>query len=122
MTKSAGDTVGKRSDLIENLATGKVFRLASVLSSRIHDGVALKLKGAEMTITLQELKATASGLPLVERAALAHYLLGTLEKEEEGVADEWLALAERRMSDIRTGRVVGVPAEQVLESMKRPRP
>jgi putative addiction module component (TIGR02574 family) len=74
-----------------------------------------------MSASLEELKATLSGLPVPERAELAHYLLRTLEPAEEGAAAEWLALAERRMADVRAGRVVGIPAEQVLESLRRSR-
>ena len=75
-----------------------------------------------MNATLDELKATASGLPLPERAELVHYLLRTLEPPDEGAAAEWLALAERRMDEVRAGKVVGIPAAQVLESLRRPRP
>ena len=75
-----------------------------------------------MSATLEELKSTVSGLPVAERAELAHYLLRTLEAPDEGAAAEWLALAERRMDEVRAGRVVGIPAEQVMESLQRPRP
>ena len=75
-----------------------------------------------MSATLEELKSTVSGLPVPERAELAQYLLHTLESPDEGAAAEWLAVAEQRMSDVRSGRVVGIPAEQVLESLRRPRP
>ena len=40
---------------------------------------------------------------------------------EEGAAAEWLALAERRMAEVRAGQVVGIPAEQVLEELRGPR-
>ncbi len=62
-----------------------------------------------MSPSLEELKITLSGLPAPERAELAHYLLHTLEPVEEDAAAEWLALAERRMADVRAGRVVGIP-------------
>lgn len=75
-----------------------------------------------MSATLDELKSTVSGLPVPERAELAHYLLHTLESPDEGAAAEWLAVAEQRMIDVRSGRVVGIPAEQVLASLRRPRP
>lgn len=74
-----------------------------------------------VSTSLEELKSTAAGLPVPERAELAHYLLHTLEAPDAGAAAEWLALAEQRMDDIRAGRVVGIPAEAVLESMRRPR-
>ena len=69
-----------------------------------------------MSATLEELKSTVSGLPTPQRAELAHYLLRTLEAPDEGAAAEWLRLAERRMADVRAGRVVGISAEQVVES------
>jgi putative addiction module component (TIGR02574 family) len=61
-------------------------------------------------------------LPVPERAELVHYLLHTLEPLDEGAASEWLALAEQRMNDVRAGRVVGIPADQVMQSLRRPRP
>jgi putative addiction module component (TIGR02574 family) len=67
---------------------------------------------------LDEIKAILARLPAPERAELAHYLLHTLEPAEEGAAAEWLALAEERMAEVRAGRVVGIPAEQVLESLR----
>lgn len=75
-----------------------------------------------MSATLEELKSTVSGLPTPERAELAHYLLLTLEAPDDGAADDWLAVAERRVKEIQTGQVTGVPAEQVIESLRRPRP
>lgn len=75
-----------------------------------------------MSPSLEELKVTLSALPLPERAELASYLLHTLEPADEGAAGEWLALAERRMAEVRAGRVVGIPAEQVMEGLRRPRP
>lgn len=75
-----------------------------------------------MSTMLDELKSTVSGLPVPERAELAHYLLSTLESPDEGAPAEWLAVAEERMSEIHSGRVVGIPAEKVLESLRRPRP
>ena len=74
-----------------------------------------------MNTRLEELKSTISGLPIPERAELAHYLLRTLEAPDDGAAAEWLALAERRMDEVRAGRVVGIPAEQVMQSLRRPR-
>jgi putative addiction module component (TIGR02574 family) len=74
-----------------------------------------------MIATLEDLKSAASGLPVSERAELAHYLLHTLEPPDDGASAEWLALAEQRMAEVHAGRVVGIPAEQVLNSMRRPR-
>ncbi|HBI42066.1 MAG TPA: hypothetical protein DDY78_04295 [Planctomycetales bacterium] len=59
-----------------------------------------------------------SGLPAHERAELVQFLLRSLDEEdEEGTRAEWLALAEQRMAEVRTGKVVGVPAEEILKNL-----
>lgn len=71
-----------------------------------------------MSLTLQELKNASSGLPADERAELAQFLLNSLEEQdEEGTRAEWLALAEKRMAEVRAGKVVGIPAEEVLKNL-----
>jgi hypothetical protein len=35
---------------------------------------------------------------------------------------EWLSLAERRMADVKAGKVVGIPADQVLKNLLVPPP
>jgi putative addiction module component (TIGR02574 family) len=72
-----------------------------------------------MSASLEQLKATLSGLPAAERAELAQYLLQSLEEEEARA--EWFALAQQRMAEVRAGRVVGIPAEDVLKSLLEPR-
>jgi putative addiction module component (TIGR02574 family) len=74
-----------------------------------------------MNPSLDQLKAMLANLPAADRAALAQYLLRTLEPEEEGARGEWLALAEQRMAEVRAGQVAGVPAEEVLKSLSRAR-
>ena len=44
-----------------------------------------------MSPSLDQIKNSLSGLPVSERAELAHFLLETLEPEDEGVADAWRA-------------------------------
>src|SRR5262249_28118857 len=68
-----------------------------------------RFRSPRMSASLEELKYTLSGLPAPERAELAHFLLHTLEIPDEGAAAEWLALAERRMAEVRAGGVVGIP-------------
>lgn len=72
-----------------------------------------------MLALLDQLKVAASNLPAPERAELAQYLLHTFDAAEEGAAEEWAALAERRMADVHAGRVTGVPAEEVMEGLRR---
>jgi len=74
-----------------------------------------------MTPNVEQLKVTLSHLAPSERAELAQFLLHSLEPIEEGAAAEWLALAERRMAEVRAGQVVGVPAEQLLQELREAR-
>jgi putative addiction module component (TIGR02574 family) len=71
-----------------------------------------------MSLNLQELKNAASDLPADERADLARFLLRSLdEPDEDGAHAEWLALAEQRMAELRAGKVVGIPAAEVLKTL-----
>jgi putative addiction module component (TIGR02574 family) len=75
-----------------------------------------------MAVTLQELKTAASALSVAERAERARFLLGSLDEGEEADARaEWLALAERRMAEVKAGQVVGIPADEVLRTLLEPR-
>ncbi|MGH7173204.1 MAG: addiction module protein [Gemmataceae bacterium] len=74
-----------------------------------------------MNASLEELKVSLLALPAPERAELAHYLLHSLDDAEADAAGEWMALAQRRMDDVRAGKAVGIPAEQVLESLRERR-
>ncbi len=71
-----------------------------------------------MTPTLQDLKDASSGLPALERAELAHFLLRSLEPEEDGWAAAWQEELARRFEEIRSGQVVGVPAEEVINRLR----
>ena len=71
-----------------------------------------------MNPNLQEIKDAVSALSASERVDLARFVLSSLDEEEEqAVRDEWIALAEERMAEVRSGNVVGVPAEEVLKSL-----
>ena len=72
-----------------------------------------------MVSSLEELKIAASNLPRPERAELAQYLLHTFDPAEEGADDEWLSMAIRRMEDVHAGLVTGIPAEEVMEGLRR---
>jgi putative addiction module component (TIGR02574 family) len=71
-----------------------------------------------MPLTLQELKDASSSLAPPERAELARFLLLSLDAEEEGWADAWREELSRRLQEIHSGAVVGVPAEDVLARLR----
>jgi putative addiction module component (TIGR02574 family) len=71
-----------------------------------------------MNATLQDVMNAASALPIEDRAALAQHLLRSLDDDEESdVRPEWLAVAEQRMDEIKSGTVVGVSADEVLRTL-----
>lgn len=75
-----------------------------------------------MSLTFQQVKDAASGLPESQRAELAEFLLSSLgEQCDENAQTAWLALAEQRMTELRSGKVLGIPAEQVLKNLLAPR-
>jgi putative addiction module component (TIGR02574 family) len=75
-----------------------------------------------MSLTLNDLKDVVSGLPVGERAELAQYLLRSLDdQEEERARAEWLALAEQRMAEVRSGKVVGIAGEEVVKHLLKHR-
>jgi putative addiction module component (TIGR02574 family) len=70
---------------------------------------------------LQSIKEAAGALAADERAELAEYLLNSLGSDDElaAVQAEWMEVAHRRLEEIRSGRVVGVPAKDVLENLRK---
>jgi hypothetical protein len=57
-------------------------------------------------------------LPMPLRAELAQYLLETLDDAEEGAVDAWQSLAEERLAELDTGKVTGIPAAKVMDSLR----
>ncbi len=71
-----------------------------------------------MILNLEQLKHAVADLPLADRAELAQFVVGTLgENHDQQVLDEWLALAHKRMEQVKAGTVVGIPAEEVMRTL-----
>ncbi|MBK7815745.1 MAG: addiction module protein [Rhodocyclaceae bacterium] len=66
-----------------------------------------------------ELIDEAASLPLEERAKVVDSLLQTLNRPDEAHAAEWLAVAERRLAELRSGQVKAVPGEEVFARIRR---
>ena len=67
-----------------------------------------------MSDLYEQCKSQAALLPPDERAELAHFLLTTLEPEEDEAAVEaaWVAEAQRRLADYRAGKATARPAAE----------
>ncbi len=66
-----------------------------------------------MSPEVSDLLKRALELPVEERAALANTLLDSLGTTGQSVQEAWDEEVERRMKDLKAGKVVTVPWEQL---------
>lgn len=66
-----------------------------------------------------DLMTEAASLPLEERARLVDGLLQTLNPADDSITAAWLAVAHRRLEDLRSGRVAAIPGEAVFDKVRR---
>ena len=67
-------------------------------------------------MSVHEIEAEALMLPSQERAHLAQVLIASLD-EDLALEQAWIAEAERRYEEIRSGQVQAIPAEQVMAEL-----
>jgi putative addiction module component (TIGR02574 family) len=67
----------------------------------------------------RELESKALKLPPKERARLAERFISSLDQESDPEAQTlWLREVERRLDELESGNVPGVPADQVFEKAR----
>jgi putative addiction module component (TIGR02574 family) len=66
-----------------------------------------------MSPEISDLLKRALALSVEERAALANTLLDSLEATNESVQEAWDEEVARRIEDLKTGKAVTVPWEQL---------
>lgn len=67
----------------------------------------------------REVESQALKLPRRERARLAHRLISSLDQEADADAEQlWLAEAERRLAELKSGKVAAIPAERVIKKVR----
>jgi len=67
----------------------------------------------------REVESKALKLSSRERARLAQRLISSLDQEVDVDADElWLHEAERRLAEIKSGKVAGIPADKVIRKAR----
>jgi putative addiction module component (TIGR02574 family) len=67
----------------------------------------------------RELESQALKLSRRERARLAQRLISSLDQEVDADAERlWLAEAERRLADLKSGKVAAIPAERVIRKVR----
>jgi putative addiction module component (TIGR02574 family) len=71
-----------------------------------------------MADALESLKSQLGALPDQDRAELARFLIDSLEAQSDADAETaWETELAHRVAEIRAGRVVGKPAEQVFAEL-----
>jgi putative addiction module component (TIGR02574 family) len=72
-----------------------------------------------MSRPARELESKALKLPRRERARLAQRLLSSLDPKADGDVEKlWLREAERRLGELKSGKVAGIPAEKVVRKAR----
>lgn len=75
-----------------------------------------------MSEAAEKLKPALAALTAAERAEVVEFLLEFDEEGEELTQEEWevawVEEAERRLESARSGKTVGIPAEDFMKQMK----
>ena len=66
----------------------------------------------------QDIIQEASSLPVEERVIVVDSLLRTLNMPDPDIDKEWVAVAKRRLTELRAGRVKPVPGDQVFARIR----
>ena len=75
-----------------------------------------------MTKSAKEIFEQAMALNSDEREALAEQLLSSLANQSDShYTDAWEKELERRVADIESGRVQGIPLEDVIQRLEKRR-
>jgi putative addiction module component (TIGR02574 family) len=71
-----------------------------------------------MNTAIDHWKSQLIALSPSERVELAHFLLSSLEPEDEGVETAWDAEASRRVEEIRSGGATGRPVDELIAELR----
>ena len=66
----------------------------------------------------KEIIQEAASLPVEERAIVVDSLLRTLNPPDAEIDRAWVRIAQRRLADLRAGRVQSVSGDQVFAKVK----
>ena len=67
----------------------------------------------------RDIESKALKLSRRERARLAQRLISSLDQEVDADAEKlWLQEAERRLGELKSGKVVGIPAKKVVKKAR----
>jgi len=70
---------------------------------------------------IKELIHEAESLPVEERALVVDSLLRSLNPPDSKIDEKWVAVAAKRLKEVRSGEVESVPGEEVFARIWRDR-
>lgn len=62
--------------------------------------------------------AKITSLPVEERASIADKILQTLNTPDKDIEQKWLAVANSRLEELKTGKEEGTPGHEVFENIR----
>ena len=72
-----------------------------------------------MASVARDLESKALKLSRRERARLAQQLISSLDQEVDADTEKlWLQEAERRLGELKSGKVAGIPAEKAIKKAR----
>jgi len=69
--------------------------------------------------TTNKLIKEIESLPVDERIRIADSVLKTLNKIDQDIEDQWIAEAETRLSEMKSGKVSPIPGDKVFERIQK---
>jgi putative addiction module component (TIGR02574 family) len=67
----------------------------------------------------REIIQEATALPVEERALIIDSLLRSLNMPDRENENEWIAVAHRRLEELRSGRVRAIPGDEVFANIRK---
>jgi len=67
---------------------------------------------------MKEIIQEAASLPVEERAIVVDSLLRTLNSPDAEIEKEWVKVAQRRLAELRSGRVKAIPGDEVFAKIR----
>lgn len=69
--------------------------------------------------TTKKLIDEVLSLPVEERAVIADSLLKSLNPPDPDIDKKWIEVAQRRLQEIRSGKVKPVPGDEVFSNVRK---
>ncbi len=68
-------------------------------------------------LSKQELINEALSLPVEERTFVIDSLLQSLNPIDKDIEQKWIKVSKRRLTEMRTGKVKGIPGDEVFDDI-----